>query len=174
MTKSILCLPGGWPANRKTIIPKMFFHCCEDFEPHIRLPSLGTQQRDRQSSRESDFEGQWDLITWLPQYKGKQTPHLEGTNKILHAPKPRGKKQRPHRRLNQTYLLVLEGFLQRHQYAMVHHGDGAPAATVLDGAPCLEALLKISSSHAIKPADSRARLPQAKQLIGREHSPTHQ
>ena len=80
----------------------------------------------------------------------------------------------PHRRLNQTYLLVLEGFLQRHQYAMVHHGDGAPAATVLDGAPCLEALLKISSSHAIKPADSRARLPQAKQLIGREHSPTHQ
>ena len=50
-------------AHWKTIILNMFFHCCEDSEPHIRLPSLGTQERDRQSPRESDFEGQWDLIT---------------------------------------------------------------------------------------------------------------
>ena len=34
---------------------------------------------------ESDLEGQWDLITRLPQAWGKQTPDLEGTNKTLHT-----------------------------------------------------------------------------------------
>ena len=45
--------------------------------------------------RESDFKDQQDLITRLPQDWGKQTPLLEGTNKILHAPGPRGKEQWP-------------------------------------------------------------------------------
>ena len=35
--------------------------------------------------RESGLNGQQDLITGLPQDWGKQTPFLEGTNKILHA-----------------------------------------------------------------------------------------
>ena len=33
---------------------------------------------------------------------------LQATNKILHAPRPRGREQWPHRRLNQTYLLRFE------------------------------------------------------------------
>ena len=62
--------------------------------------------------RESDIEGQWDLITGLPQDRGKtETPLLEGTNKTLYAPGPRGRSSDPHRRLNQTYLLVLECLL---------------------------------------------------------------
>ena len=43
-------------------------------------------------ARESDFESQRGLITELPWYWGKQRL-LEGTNKILCAPGPRGKKQ---------------------------------------------------------------------------------
>ena len=34
-----------------------------------------------------------------------------------------GKEQWPHRRLNQTYLLLLEGLLQRQGVAVAHHGD---------------------------------------------------
>jgi len=32
--------------NCRTIIPKMFSHCCEGSEPHVRLPSLEIQQMD--------------------------------------------------------------------------------------------------------------------------------
>ena len=47
----------------------------------------------------------------------RETPVLESTNKILHIPRQRGKEQGPHRRLNQNYLLVLEGCLWRHGMA---------------------------------------------------------
>ena len=73
--------------------------------------------------RESEFEGQQDLIIGLPQDWGKQTPLLEGTNKMLHAAVPRGKEQWHHRRLNQTYLLVLEGLLWRCGSAVALCGD---------------------------------------------------
>ena len=52
-----------------------------------------------------------------------ETPFLEGTHKVVCAPGPTGKEQWPHRRLKQTYLLVLEGFLQKQGLAMAHHGD---------------------------------------------------
>ena len=42
-----------------------------------------------------------------------ETPLLEGTHKLACTSGPRGKEQWPHRGLNQTYLLVLEGLLQR-------------------------------------------------------------
>ena len=47
---------------------------------------------------------------------------LEG-HKVVCASGPRGKEQWPHRRLNQTYLLVLEGLLQRRVAAVAHHRD---------------------------------------------------
>ena len=43
--------------------------------------------------RESDLEGQQDLIIGLSQDFWKQTPVLERTNKILHTPRPRGEEQ---------------------------------------------------------------------------------
>jgi len=56
--------------------------------PHVRLPSLGIQQRDWESS------GNLTLKTRLPHAWGKQeTPLLEGTYKILCKPGPRGKEQ---------------------------------------------------------------------------------
>ena len=60
---------------------------------------------------------------------------LEGTNKILCIPRSRGKEQWPHRRLNQNYLLVLEGVLWRHGLAGAHHRVGTMVATVWDGLP---------------------------------------
>ena len=58
----------------------MFSHCCEGCELHIRLPSLGIQQKGLGIPRESDFEGQWDLITGLPQDWG-----WEAGWQILHS-----------------------------------------------------------------------------------------
>ena len=52
-----------------------------------------------------------------------EIPILEGTNKILCSPRPKGKEQRPNR-LNQNYLLVLGGLLWRHRSAGAHHRDG--------------------------------------------------
>ena len=52
-----------------------------------------------------------------------ETPLLEGTHKVVCTSGPWGKEQWHHRRLNQTYLLVLEGLLQRWGAAVAHHGD---------------------------------------------------
>ena len=52
--------------NWGTIISKKFLHCGESSRAHRRFPNLGIWQRDWEP-REFDFEGQWDLITGLPQ-----------------------------------------------------------------------------------------------------------
>jgi len=43
--------------------------------------------------REHAFESQQHLITGFPEYWGKQTSLLEGTNKIWCAQRPRAKEQ---------------------------------------------------------------------------------
>ena len=73
---------------------------------------------------------------WLQDFHrtgGNRDSSLGGHNKILHAPRPRGKEQWPHRRLNQSHLLVLEGLLWRCGSARAYHRDGALAAAVLEG-----------------------------------------
>ena len=56
------------------------------FQPGVLTTGLGIP-------RESDLEGQRDLIIELPQDWGKQRLVLEGTNKTLHAPRLRGKEK---------------------------------------------------------------------------------
>ena len=54
----------------------------------------GESTKELGTPREPDTEGQWDLMIGLPQDWGeKETPVLEGTKKILHSPRPRGKGQ---------------------------------------------------------------------------------
>ena len=52
-----------------------------------------------------------------------ETLHLEGTHKVVCASGPGGRSSDPGGRLNQTYLLVLEGLLQRRGLALFHCGD---------------------------------------------------
>ena len=77
--------------------------------------------------RDSDLEGQWDLIIVFPQDWGKQTLVL---NKTVHTPGPREKEQGPHRRLNQSYLLVLKGLLWRRGLAGAHHRDATGSSSL--------------------------------------------
>ena len=59
-------------------------------------------------------------------------PVVEGTNKILHAPRPRGEEQWPHRRLKQNYLLVLEAFLWKRGSAGARHRDRGTGRSPLE------------------------------------------
>ena len=94
------------PVNWRTIIPKRFSHCCKASEPNVRLPTLGTWHRT------GNPQGIWPWRAARFDYRTSEglqeteTPLLEGTNKILHAQRPKVKEQWPHRRLNQAYLQV--------------------------------------------------------------------
>ena len=66
--------PARWLTNWRTIIPKKSSHCCGSSRPHNRFPNLGIRQRDWEPPREFYFEGQWDLITELPQDWETETP----------------------------------------------------------------------------------------------------
>ena len=119
----ILYLPGGWPTNWRTIMPKKFSQCYEDSESHIRLPSWESDKGSGNPQgiwpwRPAGFDDR--ISTGLGETK---TPVLEGTNNILCIQSARWKEQRPQRRLNQNHRLVLEGLLWRCGLAGAHHRD---------------------------------------------------
>ena len=51
-----------------------------------------------------------------------ESPLLDGTQKVSGTPGSRGRKQWPHKSLGQTYLLILEGLLQRRGVAVAPCG----------------------------------------------------
>ena len=103
-----------------------------------------------------------------------ETPLLEGTDKVVCTSGPRGKEQWPHRRLNQTYLLVLEGLLQRQGLVVAHHGDKDTDSRSSRKYSLAWALRESAISPTKEPVASSAGSPHAKQPTGRKPSPTHQ
>ena len=101
---------GGWPTNCR-IIPKLFSPCSEYSEPH-QDSRPGDLPKGLGIPRESDLEGQQDLIIRLPQDWGKQRfQSWRAQIKPCMHPRLRGKKQWLHR--SQNYLLVLDSLLWR-------------------------------------------------------------
>ena len=101
--------------NWRTIIPKMFFHCCEGSEiSPENLESPGNLTLNASRIWFQDFH----------RTEETEIPLLEGKNKILCAPGPREKEQWPHNKWNQVYLLELEGLLRRCGSAVDCLGDG--------------------------------------------------
>ena len=84
--------------------------------------------------REYTFEGQWDLITGLPQDWVNRL--LEGTNKTLCAPGPRRKEHWSHKRLNQTCLWVFGSLWQRCGSTLACPRPETLSAIVLGYAAC--------------------------------------
>ena len=91
---------------KSNLLPAVWVtHKLENYTTKEVLPFLGRFQTPHQGSQpgdptmglgipsKSDLEDQWELTIGLPQDWGKQTPVLDGTNKILCAPRPRGKEQ---------------------------------------------------------------------------------
>ena len=103
-----------------------------------------------------------------------ETPLLEGTHKAVCASGLRGKEQWPHRRLNQTYLLVLEGLLPRQGVAVAHCRDKDTGSRSSGKYSLAWALLESAISPTKETVASSDGSPQAKQSTGRELCPTHQ
>ena len=69
-------ITAGWVTHkRRTIIPQKSTHWNEGSEPHFRLPNMGGPATGGGIPRESDFEGQRDLIAGLQQNWGNQRLH---------------------------------------------------------------------------------------------------
>ena len=144
------------------MIPKNLSHCYKGSEPHVRLLSLGIQQRDWESPGNltlKEMGSDYRISTEL----GKTVSILGGVHKqSIVCTKTQGKRAVTHRRLNQTYLWLLKGLLWRHGSAVAHSGDGHPGS--ISPGPL---------TPTIDPTDPRAWSPQAKQLTWKEHNPTH-
>ena len=99
-----------------------------------------------------------------------KTPVLEGTNKTLPTPRLRGKEQWLHRRLNQKYLLVLEGLLWKHGLESAHHGDGDTGTNSLGRYPLgvnpLGSLYRAIGLGHLRPKNYQSTNPTHKQIIG--------
>ena len=123
-------IPTGWATHKlennniRGVLPLLwrFWVPCQASQPGDLPKGLGIP-------RESDFEGQWDLITWLPQDWGNRDYTFGGHKQNLMCSKPRGKEQWPHRRLNETYLLVLEGLPWRCRSVEACHGAGGTGSS---------------------------------------------
>ena len=100
-----------------------------------------------------------------------ETSLLEGTNKILHGPGPKGKEQWPHRRWNQI-LAVLDGLLQRCGPTGTCHRDRALVAAVLGGTPWWEPSWKPTLTHH-RTCRFQGWVTSGQKLSGWGTSPTH-
>ena len=147
ITIKINPIPARWEteklknSNTKKFLPLlwMFWALCQASKPTDLAKGLGIP-------KESDSEGQWDLITGLPQDCWKKTPFSKGTNKILSAPWPSGKEQWPHSVPNQAYLLKVESPVEVGQQGLAV-GARALAAAILEGAPWHESPGGFRKSH---------------------------
>ena len=142
--------------------------------PTPGFPTWGPDNERRNSQRIR----LWGLVGFdcrtLIGLRETETPLLEGTHKVVCASGPTGKEQWPHRRLNQTYLLVLEGPLQSRGTAVAHCRDEDTGNRSSGKYSLAWALMESAISPTKEPVGSSAGLPQAKQPTGRELSPTHQ
>ena len=161
-------MPDGQPTSWN-IIPQRFSHRSESSEPHIRLPSqrIWLWRSVGFDCRNSTGLGE------------TETSVLESTHRVSCAPGPRGKNQWPHKRLGQTYLLVLEGLLRRRGAAVAHCGDKDMGGGSSEKYSLVWTLLEATifsprPGPSQQSAGSSAGTPQAKQPTGWEHSPTHQ
>ena len=116
--------------NTKEVLPLLwrFWTPCQASQP--RNPT-----KELRNPRESELEGQQDLITRFSQARGNRDSVSEGTNKTLYAPRLRGKEQWLHGILNQNYLLLLKGLLWRSGLAGAHHRDGGTGSSSLGRSP---------------------------------------
>ena len=101
-TMTINPIPTRWAAhklensNSKEVLPLLW----RFWVPH-QASQLGDPTEGLGFPRESDFEGQWDLIMGLHRTGGNRDSTLS-RNKILCMPRPSGTEQWPHRRLTRS------------------------------------------------------------------------
>ena len=111
---------GGWLTNWRTLIPQKSTHWSEGSEPHVRLPNLGVWQQGEEFLENQTLKASGIWLQDFDRTGGNRDSTLGGHTQSSVCLRTQGKEQWPHRRLNQTYLLVLESLLQRWGLAVSH------------------------------------------------------
>ena len=104
-------------------IPWKSTHWSEGSEPHVRLPNMGVRQQEEEFLENHTLKAS---RIWLQDFNRtgwNRDSTLGGHKHSSVCIGTQGKEQWPHRRMNQTYLLVLEGLLQRRGVAVSHSED---------------------------------------------------
>ena len=166
-------IPTGWVTHKREnsngkVLQLLwrFWTPHQTSQPGDPTKGLGTSKPDPWLWRTAGFD--YRSSTGLGE---TETPILECTNKVFCTPRPRGKEQWPHKRLNQKYLLVLEGLLWSVGQQGLTTGTGTLAALGQEGPPWHKPSWSSPVNSTVAP---RAELPQAKQLSGRGCNPTQQ
>ena len=163
-------IPGRWATrklennNSKEVLPLLW-----RFWAPCQASQLGNLAKRLGIPRESNLEGQWDLIIGLPQdwvtqrlqswrVQTKSCPHQDPGER---STDPTGDWARP---ACWSWRVSCGGVGQQ----WLTLGTGALVAAVLEGAPWHEVINK----PIIEPTDARAGSPQAKQLTRRECNPS--
>ena len=117
-------LTAGWVlANWRTFIPQKSTHWREGSEPHVRLPDLGVQQQEEKFLENQTLKASGIWWQDFDRTGGNRDSTLGGHTQSSVLIGTQGKEQWHHRRLNQTYLLLLEGLMERWGVAVCHRGD---------------------------------------------------
>ena len=170
-------IPATWVTHRlennytTEVLPQEW----KFWAPH-QAPQPGGLAMGGGAPRESGFEGQQDVITGSPQDWGKQKLHSWRVHTRSGVHQDPRKKQWLHKSQGQTYLLVLEGLLQRWGVAMAQSGDKSTGSSSSGEYSLGWALLKAAifsprPGPTQQPVGSSAGMPQAKQPQGRNKAP---
>ena len=104
----------GWRATIwKIIIPQKFSHRSESPEPRISLPSLGAWEQEEETPENLALKASGVWSQEFHRTGENRNSTLGGCTQGLVHTGTQGKQQWPHKRLGQTYLLVLEGLRWR-------------------------------------------------------------
>ena len=93
------------------IIPQKSTHWSEGSEPHFRLPNLEVWQQEEEFPENQTLKASRIWLQDFDRTGGNRDSTLGGHTQSSVCIRTQGKEQWPHRRLNHTYLLVLEGLL---------------------------------------------------------------
>ena len=129
-------ITAAWvTTNWRTITPQKSTHWSEGSEPHVRLPNLGVQHWEEEFTENQTWKASGIWLQDFNRTGGNRDSTLGGCTQSSSASGPSGKEQWSHRRLNQTYLLVLEGLLQRRGWLWLTVGTRTLAGEVLGSTP---------------------------------------
>ena len=117
-------ITAGWVTHRLENTYTTEVHPLEwSSKPHVRLPNLGVRQQEEEFLENQTLKASGIWVQDFDRTGARRDSTLGGHTQSSVCIGTQGKEQWTQERLNQTYLLVLEGLLQRWGMAVAHRGD---------------------------------------------------
>ena len=122
-TEASYLQPCDWVISEVKRFNFIYFWLWWVFNAAKGFPTWGVQQREEEFLENQTLKATGIWLQDLDRTGGKRDSTLGGHTQSSVRIGIQGKEQWPQGRLNQTYLLVLGGLLQRQGVAVAHHGD---------------------------------------------------